>query len=121
MILGPEGKKHFDLKYSKELRTVSASGREEKKKQIRASSSFPRQSWPAASVSRGKHRGSGTWPLQPIHTHPPRTVVDKTFTNSGREKCGRLHCHTLKLDISGATRVHESPKDVKIQMDINVQ
>ena len=32
MILGPGGRKHFDLKYSKELWTVSVSGREEKKR-----------------------------------------------------------------------------------------
>lgn len=32
MTLGPEGKKHFDLKYSKELWTVSVSGREKEKK-----------------------------------------------------------------------------------------
>ena len=31
MIIGPEGRKHFDLEYSKELWTVSVSGREENK------------------------------------------------------------------------------------------
>lgn len=51
---------------------------------------------------------------------PPHPVVDKTFTNSAREKCGHLYCRVVKLDISGAIGVHESQKEVKIQMDINV-
>lgn len=51
---------------------------------------------------------------------PPHTVVDKTFTNSAREKCGHLYRRVVKLDISGAIGVHESQKEVKIQMDINV-
>lgn len=51
---------------------------------------------------------------------PPSSVVDKTFTNSAREKCSHLYYHVVKLDISGAIGVHESQKEVKIQMDINV-
>lgn len=53
---------------------------------------------------------------QYIHPHG---VVDKTFTNLVREKCGHLYCHVVKSDISGAIGAHESQKQVKIQMDIN--
>ena len=113
MILGPGGRKHFDLKYSKELWTVSVSGREEKK---RRSEHLP------LSQDRGGQRppspgGSAMAQARGICsqcTHIPPVLLL-------REKCGRLYCHTLKLDISGATGVHESPKEVKIQMDINVQ
>lgn len=50
----------------------------------------------------------------------PRAVVDKTFTNLVREKCGHLYCRVVKSDISGAIGAHESQKEVKTQMDINV-
>lgn len=58
-------------------------------------------------------------PNQCRHIHPC-PAVDKTFTNLVREKCGHLYCCVVKLDISGAIGVHESQKEVKIQMDINV-
>lgn len=117
MILGPKGRKHFDLKYSKLFLFLGG-------KRTRADQrifSFPKTELASSLRLQEEAPWLTTWRLQPMHTHPPRTVVDKTFTNSGREKCGHLYCHALKLDISGATRVHESPKEVKIQMDINVQ
>lgn len=55
-----------------------------------------------------------------VHTFPPCAVVDKTFTNLVREKCGHLYCCIVKLDISAAIGAHESQKEAEIQMDINV-
>lgn len=58
-------------------------------------------------------------PNKRTHIHP-RPVVDKTFTNSLREKRGHLYRRVVKLDVGGAIGSHESQKEVKIQMDINV-
>lgn len=58
-------------------------------------------------------------PNQRAHIHP-HPVVDKTFTNSAREKCGHLYRRVVKLNVGGAIGTHESQKEVKIQMDINV-
>ena len=69
------------------------------------------------SASSSDHAHGVPRQCRNIHPCP---VVDKTFTNSVREKCGHLYCCVVKLDISGAIGVHESQKEVKIQMDINV-
>lgn len=84
-------------------------------------SSPQRQCRQAAPASRRSHHGPRTWHLQPMCTHsPPCAVVDKTFTNLVREKCGHLYCCIVKLDISAAIGTHESQKEAEIQMDINV-
>jgi hypothetical protein len=48
-------------------------------------------------------------------TRPPHAVVDKTFTNSEREKCGHLYCSVVKPDISRATGAHESQEEGKFR------
>lgn len=57
-----------------------------------------KQPSPPGGIATAQARGICS---QCTHIHPC-TVVDKTFTNSGRGKCGHLYCHVVKLAISGA-------------------
>lgn len=136
IVLGPKDRKYFDLEFFEELWTVHVPKRENRR------SRDQRRGWmlfwelfppPGGGGSADEHSADEhgirlqkelPWPghvafTTNTHIHP-RAAVDKTFTNLVREKCGHLYCYVVKSDISGAIGAHESQKEVKTQMDINV-
>ncbi|KAL0617607.1 hypothetical protein AAY473_014473 [Plecturocebus cupreus] len=77
-------------------------------------SQTPRLKHTAASIRLQKELLWPTHVASTANSHVyPHAVVDKTFTNSVREKCGHLYHGVVKLDISGAIGAHESQKENK--------
>lgn len=104
MTLGPEGKKHLISNIPKELRISVFAWSEKEKKQTSVSSLIPKTELASSlRASRGSAVAQARGPCsQSTHIHPA-LLLTRRLQIQERKMCGRLYCHALKLDISGAT------------------